>query len=170
VKALAGIFYRLISRTDMKHFAALLVLFTCSIYSGSLFAEAIPDSILGLYKKKVPICFFAVDDSGSQVNQCDGFAYDTIAIQRKTQVIAYVGVTLIFQNADRCHFYGVGRWKGHTLEASARSWDSNICRLQIAFDRDGARIVQAGEGCGPAKGYCAYHGTLNGAGPLPKVK
>ena len=130
----------------------------------------IPDSLLGIYKKKVPICFYEADDSGTRVNRCDGFAYDMITIKKKTATIAYVGVTLMFQNADKCHFYGVGRWDGQLLHASTESMNNDICRLKISINNEGARITHVSNECGPAKGFCAYHGSFTGAGPLPKAR
>jgi hypothetical protein len=142
-----------------------------SLASAHVLAAEIPDSVVGTYKRKQPVCFYELNEKGERKNRCESYAYDTIEIKRKSLAAAYVGITLVFQNEDKCHFYGVGEWDGESIRASAKSNVGTLCKVKISFASDGAASTSTeNEECGLAKGFCAYHGVLGGAGPLPKVK
>jgi len=150
----------------MKCIVQSLVILTLAIASQGSGASEMPESILGEYRLKQPICFYTSVGSGVD---CEGFAYDTIAIERKSKTTAYVGVTLMFQNAERCHFHGVGRWDGKVLNASAPSdYGEQMCRLKISFQNDHAKVLEANEACN--QGFCGYHGSLGTTRSLPRSK
>jgi hypothetical protein len=96
---------------------ALICLFLFS-FSGVCAAQTmdIPQDVFGEYVKKVPTCFYHQGE-----NVCEGFHWDTIGIQAKSEEIAYVSIELETINAHGCGFRGIGRWDGERLHAIGRS-------------------------------------------------
>lgn len=117
--------------------------------------DVLPKSILGAYVKKSPVCF--IDQGGSQ---CNGFVFDTIAIERKTKFTAYVGINTSGANGHGCSYHGIGRWKGDKLIVSAKpEYSEDICRIEIEFSNGSARFKELNEGC-TVGGFCSYRGSL----------
>ena len=146
----------------MTQLATFIAALTFCVVSHAAPASEIPGFVFGEYRLKQPICFYTSVGPGVE---CEGFAYDTIAIEKKTPTVAYVGVTLMFQNAEMCHFHGVGRWNGKFLIASDRTYDERVCRLRISLENNHARVLEANDACSE---FCAYHGSLRFTRSLPR--
>ena len=136
-------------------------------------AELIPDSILGSYKQPQRVC--ETKNGGKDPADrytCYGTVFDTIVIQRKSQELAYVGITLQFTNGHNCGFYGIGRWRNQALIASAKEpYGDRICRVRLTFsDRDVTTNVITAEDEGwPCTDFCGTNGNLEGV-TLPRAR
>jgi hypothetical protein len=107
----------------------------------------IPPNIVGIYVKKSPTCHWSVDHQ-----ECKGFQWDTVEIQKKTTTTTDVSIATSAINEHGCAYQGVGRWNGAALVVTANAErfipsvrsgengysvnDGPICRVTIKIHGD----------------------------------
>jgi len=95
------------------------------------------ENALGVYTKKNPSCSFAADpnDATRNIQVCDGFNEDQIAIRRDTKGVITVEMKLFFFNGHICTFEGTAIWKdGKFVAGDSEEIADERCTFELYSD------------------------------------
>ena len=146
----------------MKGISLTLATISLLAISSEALAQRFPDHPIGYYRQSVPV---------AKNSNCNTPIYDSVAIKRKTSTLAYVAIDTLKCDfdADRCQYYGIGRWRDNKIIASAPGSDGKICRITLNANGSTIKVVSIGEDCN-SNDFCGWGGSLGAFGVFQRFR
>jgi hypothetical protein len=133
--------------------------------------KEIPPSAFGVYRKKIPTCDWNFDHE-----ECHGFHWDKITIQKKTSTTSLVSVVTRTINDHGCNYFGIGHWSDGKLVVAPNmarsirggqsqdttSVSEGVCRIKIRIEGDVVTYdVEKGAASTCHENFCSGRGWLH---------